>query len=51
MDDEPSLKCARHNRARPKNTIGVPSNEQISSPVTSGDHTMKAVDIVSRLMC
>ena len=31
-----------HNNPIPKNTIGVPNSEQISSPVTSGDHIITA---------
>lgn len=42
IDEEPSRKWARHRRASPRKTIGVPRREQISSPVTSGDHVMNA---------
>lgn len=39
-----AVKWARVNRPMPSNTIGVPSNEQISSPVTLGDHRIVAAN-------
>lgn len=35
-------KWARESSPRPSSTMGVPSSEQISSPVTFGDHKMVA---------
>lgn len=47
VDDEswPAVaeKWARVNRPMPSNTIGVPNKEQMSSPVTLGDHRISAV--------
>lgn len=43
------LKWARNSKIKPSNTIGVPSKEQINSPVTFGDHKIEAE--INKMVC
>lgn len=45
VDDVGSLKWAVHSRINPSITIGVPSNEHMSSPVISGDQMINAAKL------
>lgn len=42
IDSAAVLKWDRNSNNNPRKTIGVPSNEQINSPVTFGDHKIVA---------